>query len=372
MKKSYKLLIPLVIILFLILFFLLLLVHDYLNQMITIATAKDPLYSLFNKPDQTTIIHAYDELDNLGYGQSGETYLFISLFKNTYFCCIMILICLIFFGFLFYLIHRQKLMNEDKEKTILAIQGQEDLENDIVYEVNKIKKEYEARIVSMSLDQQKQNQEYENMAHQIKSSLSTCFLNVDLLNDDEGNKGYIERIDHQLEKINKLTNDFLKGYSIRQNNLHYQFKSYNLESCIKQVVLDVQEQAYQKNIQFELNTKEFYLFMDPFWIQEALESILINCLEYAFENTKIYVDLKEEKNQAIIQIQDHGYSVDKQIDLFKRYETSNHIDNHYGIGLNMTKEIIEHHFGSIDVSSQENKTTFRILLPVNKLERINI
>lgn len=372
MKKSYKLLIPLVIILFLILFFLLLLVHDYLNQMITIATAKDPLYYLFNKPDQTTIIHAYDELDNLGYGQSGVTYLFISLFKNTYFCCIMILICLIFLGFLFYLIHRQKFMNEDKEKTILAIQGQEDLENDIVYEVNKIKKEYEARIVSMSLDQQKQKQEYENMAHQIKSSLSTCFLNVDLLNDDEGNKGYIERIDHQLEKINKLTNDFLKGYSIRQNNLHYQFKFYNLESCIKQVVLDVQEQAYQKNIQFELNTKEFYLFMDPFWIQEALESILINCLEYAFENTKIYVDLKEEKNQAIIQIQDHGYSVDKQIDLFKRYETSNHNDNHYGIGLNMTKEIIEHHFGSIDVSSQENKTTFRIFLPVNKLERINI
>lgn len=372
MKKSYKLLIPLAFILFLILFFLLLLVHDYLNQMITIATAKDPLYSLFNKPDQTTIIHAYDELGNLGYGQSGVIYLFISLFKNTYFCCIMILICLIFLGFLFYLIHRQKLMNEDKEKTILAIQGQEDLENDIVYEVNKIKKEYEARIVSMSLDQQKQNQEYENMAHQIKSSLSTCFLNIDLLNDDEGNKGYIERIDHQLEKINKLTNDFLKGYSIRQNNLHYQFKSYNLESCIKQVVLDVQEQAYQKNIQFELNTKEFYLFMDPFWIQEALESILINCLEYAFENTKIYVDLKVEKNQAIIQIQDHGYSVDKQIDLFKRYETSNHNDNHYGIGLNMTKEIIEHHFGSIDVSSQENKTTFRILLPVNKLERINI
>ena len=49
-------------------------------------------------------------------------------------------------------------------------------------------------------------------------------MNVDLLNDDEGNKEYIERIDHQLEKINKLTNDFLKGYSIRQNNLHYQFK----------------------------------------------------------------------------------------------------------------------------------------------------
>ena len=114
MKKSYKLLIPLAIILFLILFFLLLLVHDHLNQMITIATAKDPLYSLFNKPDQTTIIHAYDELGNLGYGQSGVTYLFISLFKNTYFCFIMILICLIFLGFLFYLIYRQKLMNEDK------------------------------------------------------------------------------------------------------------------------------------------------------------------------------------------------------------------------------------------------------------------
>ena len=70
MKKSYKLLIPLAFILFLILFFLLLLVHDYLNQMITIATAKDPLYSLFNKPDQTIIIHAYDELDNLGYGHN--------------------------------------------------------------------------------------------------------------------------------------------------------------------------------------------------------------------------------------------------------------------------------------------------------------
>ena len=72
-------------------------------------------------------------------------------------------------------------MNEDKEKTILAIQGQEDLENDIVYEVNKIKKEYEARIVSMSLDQQKQNQEYENMAHQIKSSLSIMFFECRLI-----------------------------------------------------------------------------------------------------------------------------------------------------------------------------------------------
>ena len=38
------------------------------------------------------------------------------------------------------------------------------------------------------------------MAHQIQIFFIYMFLNADLLNDDEGNKGYIERIDHQLEK----------------------------------------------------------------------------------------------------------------------------------------------------------------------------
>lgn len=112
------------------------------------------------------------------------------------------------------------------------------------------------------------------------------------------------------------------------------------------------------------------VFVDMKWQVEALTNILKNCVEYSFENGEIRISFEENKIYSSIIIEDHGKGIDKDdlTHIFERfYKGRNSSKDSVGIGLALSKSIVEHDGGRIIVESKVDKgTKFKI-----KYERIN-
>ncbi|MDO4466717.1 MAG: HAMP domain-containing sensor histidine kinase [Bacillota bacterium] len=334
---------------------------SFLKQMIYIASSNNAMHTLFF-PNE---IHSFSSFFAQGYNASSVYYLFTLYLKNKYVLGLGILL-LIFLVCSIYFLYKERINNkQEKEGLIDSIHNRElDEENEILKEVSDLEEEYKNKILLMSLDAKKQNEEYENIAHQMKSSLSTILLNADLI---EGNDKQKNRIIEQIERSNQLLNRFLQGYEVRMNQSNYQYKIYNFSNCIQHSLRSVKEEAEEKGIQFQVELTDCFFSMDPIWIEEAMETILKNALYYANTNSIVSVKLSKCDSFSILTIHDVGKEVDRE-DIFRRYASSSQNGEHFGIGLHMAKTIIENHFGTIKVFSENEGVTIKIEFPMHKLE----
>lgn len=345
------------------------LLREFLNQTVVLATSDHPIHYLFNQADGAQIDHAWRQLALNGYGETGQQYLYSHLYGNVYIMLIFLLfLCCIGAGVVFY-VYRKKQEKKQNELVLQSIKnGSFDQDNEILCSVYQIHQQYRNKIQTLMKDIAAQNEEYENIAHQLKSSLSTTLLNTDLIKDDEDTIKYKKRILEELERSNKLLNQFLGSYQIRNQQKYLSFHVSDLQQVIQLAIKSVFEDAKRKKIQFVKEIQTCYLVMDSFWMQEVIETILKNCIDFADENSNIQITLNRLDKRIALEISDTGIPLNPSVDIFSRYETASRAKEHYGIGLHMAKQIIEQHFGTIHVESEDQQVKFLIHLPLHHLE----
>ena len=99
------------------------------------------------------------------------------------------------------------------------------------------------------------------------------------------------------------------------------------------------------------------------WQVEAITNIIKNCIEYSKENNKIIVEYEQNNAYSSIIIQDFGEGIDSKDlpHIFERfYKGKNASSDSVGIGLALSKAIIEKDNGTINVESNTNGTKFII------------
>ena len=138
-----------------------------------------------------------------------------------------------------------------------------------------------------------------------------------------------------------------------------------------QAVDVVRDFAKEKAISFHIQVQKVFLAMDSFWMQEVIETILKNAIEKADQNSEIEIIMSKKEHEIVLNLTNTGPELPDQVDVFRRYETTQTSQNHHGIGLNMAKEIIEQHFGTIQAVSKDHQVSFQITLPIHSLETIS-
>ena len=105
-------------------------------------------------------------------------------------------------------------------------------------------------------------------------------------------------------------------------------------------------------------------------LAKAISNVLINAIRYSSENTTIHLNVIEDKNEINVIITDQGIGIEKEHlpfifnDFFVVNTYSNDTKKCIGLGLPITKRILEIHKGKITVESQiEKGSTFTITLP---------
>lgn len=155
--------------------------------------------------------------------------------------------------------------------------------------------------------------------------------------------------------------------------------SLNLENCnIVSIIEDVFESSIEfakiKNIGMIFDTKyeEIITAIDVYQMQRAVLNLLSNAIKFTNENGVVELSIYKDKEDIIIEVKDNGVGIpDNKINyIFQRFYQ---VDNLYtrknegsGIGLCISKEIIEIHGGEIEIESKlEKGSLFRIIIPIN-------
>lgn len=242
----------------------------------------------------------------------------------------------------------------------------------------RLKKEHEYNIC-----QYKKMQEFvENIAHQIKTPLSVMTMKLEML-QDMLNDIKTENT-HEYIIISECTKSAFKIKTFIKKLLDIsRIESGKVVLATDKVIIDyiVEESvesavADKSRVIVDYGTEEKRaMYADEGWLAEAFINIISNSYEYICdrEDGRVYIDISSNNEVCIIKISDNGEGIDKAhlAGVFDRFEgKSSQNEFHAGIGLNLSKLIIEAHHGSIKAANSEKYggAEFRILLPLYKLK----
>lgn len=212
----------------------------------------------------------------------------------------------------------------------------------------------------VEINSKKQIQNLEDIAHQIKTPITSMFFDLEMIDKDEDNKKEIERLELQLERLNSLADILLKLSSL-DANVDKMEKNEVLISEIIEYVLDILRKSIdEKNIKIIFDYEDSEIKVDYYWVSEALINIIKNALNRE-ETTKIKISTNKNPIYTEIIIEDDGGGIKEENfkKIFERFYKSPDSKG-FGIGLAMAKSIIEANNGDISVKNGKDGAIFKI------------
>ncbi len=206
----------------------------------------------------------------------------------------------------------------------------------------------------------KQTQNLEDIAHQIKTPITSMFFDLEMIDKDEDNKKEIEGLELQLERLNSLADILLKLSSL-DANIDKMEKREVLISEILDYVLDILRKSIdEKKVKVICDYEDYEIKVDYYWISEALINIIKNALSLD-RLTKIKISTNKNPIYTEIIIEDDGGGIKEENfkKIFERFYKSPDSKG-FGIGLAMAKSIIEANNGDISVKNGNDGAIFKI------------
>lgn len=209
---------------------------------------------------------------------------------------------------------------------------------------------------------QKRKDEFISVAsHELKTPLTSLKLGIQLLQGKLEKKHDLEslmqirKINDQADRTIRLAVNLLDTKSLNDGKIQFRKQNFVLCDLVKEVINEVSWSTKRK-IQFsKVNNIEVYADKDK--VGQVLVNLLVNADKYSPKSKKIVVSSLKNKNEVLIKVQDFGDGVDPEDKkaIFKSYyrvnkQTSTK-DLSMGLGLYISKKIIEGHDGKIWVES---------------------
>lgn len=209
-----------------------------------------------------------------------------------------------------------------------------------------------------------------DISHQIKTPITSILIMLDNILSDENmpediKKDFIKDIKREIINIKFLVESILKLSKIDSNSIKFIKKEVFIKDIINEAVKNVSMLSELKNIEIIVSGDDsIKTICDLKWQVEAITNILKNCIEHSYENKKIYINYNQNNMYIELKIEDNGTGIDAKDlpHIFERfYKGKNSSSDSVGIGLALSKSIIESNNGYIQVDSELNKgTTFII------------
>src|SRR5690554_945051 len=190
---------------------------------------------------------------------------------------------------------------------------------------------------------------------------------------------YLNTIERQGRNLSDLVNQLLDISNLSTSPKAVEWKTGNIVIFINMICESFRIYAKQKDIELFFFSEENIVETDfvPDYINKIMQNLLGNAIKYSYEGTRIYVVIERSKSDSkklIVKVIDQGKGISKEdiphiFDLFYQNNASGEMIGN-GIGLTLTKQLIESIDGSISVKSElGNGTTFIVELPLRISEK---
>jgi len=256
-------------------------------------------------------------------------------------------------------------------------------ENKRILFLNDITKTIEHReeLINLELDIKVENLKEEfhsNISHELRTPINVIYSALqlkDLLIKEEKYDRIIDNnnvIRQNCLRLIRTIDNFIDSNKLSDNKLEFNKKLYNLVEIIDNIVVATNRYMENKNIEltFEPEYEEVYFLCDKRYIERIMLNILSNSVKYGKRNSKINIilEVKNKKIKILVRNDNDAIPLNKQKEVFEKFTKINNSLNRptegSGLGLFLTKGLVEIHNGEILLESKENVgNTFIITLP---------
>ena len=217
------------------------------------------------------------------------------------------------------------------------------------------------------------------VSHQLRSPLSNLRWAIELLMS--GKLGKIEKkqteyfriLKENSARMGELVSDLLIVSRIETATLPLKKKEVSLPELINKLISEFEPFAKASNVEIEFRPQKDLpkVFADPTQIRLVVENLIDNAIRYIKDKGKVDIRLERRDKNLYFEIRDNGVGIPKEDQkyIFQKFFRSENILRYQtqgsGLGLYITKSIVERSRGKIGFRSEENKgSTFWFTLPI--------
>lgn len=210
-----------------------------------------------------------------------------------------------------------------------------------------------------------------DISHQIKTPIAAANTFAELLSDGElsaeERTEYITTLQMSLGKLTFLTNSLIKMSRLESGIISLKPEKNSLNEIVLQAVKTIYAKAKEKGIliTFECD-QSFEAVLDFNWTAEAISNVIDNAVKYTPQGGFVRLQITEYPSFLRLDISDSGVGIpeEEQAKIFGRFYRGKQSvgTDGVGIGLYLTREIINKQNGYMKVSSDENGSTFSLFL----------
>lgn len=311
-------------------------------------------------------------IEKIGYGSKGYSYIFLLSGEIWIYIIALLILSVIF---ICCMVSIRSMTAHSVIADALAVK-----ERNVILE-NRLKQENE-----YNKKQQRKMQDFiENIAHQIKTPLAAIILNLEfmqelhmdermgrLVDESAGSAFRIRDFIRTLLSISRFENK--KVIIAADEVIIGSIITDSINNCMNCMIHENQNDIFI--VQYDDKCESAVIYADEMWLVEAIANVIGNSADYIknIPDGKVYITAGCDERKVVIRIEDNGkgLTVKDQDDIFDRFSTTRNSasDMHVGLGLNLSRLIIEVHYGIIKAGNSEEYggAEFTIILPRYRLK----
>ena len=198
---------------------------------------------------------------------------------------------------------------------------------------------------------------------------ATTLLREDTSWDEVTRREFLSIIDEESDRLRNLIDNLLDSSRLQAGTLQMVFQTVRLDTFLKELSLRMRSMYDTLRVDLELRASGLQANADPTRLTQVFDNIVSNAIKYA-PGSAIKIILDKKNQQARISVQDYGPGIplehlDKIFQRFYRIQQTSTSVRGSGLGLYITRKIIQAHGGEIEAQSHVGMgTTFQIYLPL--------
>lgn len=210
-----------------------------------------------------------------------------------------------------------------------------------------------------------------DISHQSRIPIANQRIYLDLLAEEvqsEEGMQALRSLEHQMERLQFLMESMIKLSRMESGMIQIRKKPQDLMETIRKAVAGIVVEASKKNQQLSVDgPTQLTVMHDAKWTTEAIGNVLENAVKYTDEDGQIRVTVRRQEIFTVVEVTDtgRGIAAERQAQIFGRFyrEPEVHERPGIGIGLYLTRKIMEAQDGYVDVVSKPGVgATFRLHL----------